>query len=175
MRSKPVMLPVMRSLCRVRKRSMTVLRMRCAKNIMPETVMERLYCGCGQRPRCVDLCCRPRAALHCFAAIVLPLCFVNPHVLGEARRAFYHVPGRVLVRFPHRAGPLLPGRVQLSHVRYHGHDMGTQPYLTDEQVARIRGEEPAFDAECQAGRRESQGGCRARRTDRANRRDRPVV
>jgi len=91
----------------------------------------------------MDLCCRPRAALHCFAAIVLPLCFVNPHVLGEARRAFYHVPGRVLVRFPHRAGPLLPGRVQLSHVRYHGHDMGTQPYLTDEQVARIRGEEPA--------------------------------
>src|SRR3989442_6632030 len=42
MRSKPVMLPVMRSLCRVRKRSMTVLRMRFAKNIMPETVMERL-------------------------------------------------------------------------------------------------------------------------------------
>src|SRR5437660_9529399 len=55
MRSKPVMLPVMRSLCRVRKRSMTVLRMRFAKNIMPETVMERLYFGCGQRPRC-DLC-----------------------------------------------------------------------------------------------------------------------
>src|SRR2546422_3026966 len=52
MRSKPVMLPLMRSLCRVRKRSMTVLRMRCAKNIMPETVMERLYFGCGQRPRC---------------------------------------------------------------------------------------------------------------------------
>src|SRR2546422_9715442 len=52
MRSKPVMLPVMRSLCLVRKRSMTVLRMRCAKNIMPETVMERLYFGCGQRPRC---------------------------------------------------------------------------------------------------------------------------
>src|SRR5205807_5583536 len=94
MRSKPVMLPVMRSLCRVRKRSMTVLRMRCAKNIMPETVMERLYCGCGQRPRCVDLWCRPRAALHCFGATVLPLCFGNPHVLGEARRAFYHVPGR---------------------------------------------------------------------------------
>ena len=44
----------------------------------------------------------------------------------------------------------MPGRVQLGHVRYHGHDMGTQPYLTDEQVARIRGEEPAFDAECQA-------------------------
>src|SRR6266849_5680114 len=42
MRSKPVMLPVMRSLCRVRKRSMTVLRMSFAKNIMPETVMERL-------------------------------------------------------------------------------------------------------------------------------------
>ena len=78
------------------------------------------------------------------------MCFVNPHVLCEARRAFYHVPGRVLVRLPHRAGPLLPGRVQLGHVRYHGHDMGTQPYLTDEQVARIRGEEPAFDAECQA-------------------------
>src|SRR5207245_5888337 len=52
MRSKPVMLPLMRSLCRVRKRSMTVFRMRCAKNIMPETVMERLYFGCGQRPRC---------------------------------------------------------------------------------------------------------------------------
>src|SRR5437879_12671032 len=52
MRSKPVMLPVMRSLCRVRKRSMTVLRMRCARSVMPETVMERLYFGCGQRPRC---------------------------------------------------------------------------------------------------------------------------
>jgi len=29
--------------------------------------------------------------------------------------------------------------VPLGHVRYHGHDMGTQPYLTDEQVARMRG------------------------------------
>src|SRR2546422_6741532 len=66
MRSKPVMLPVMRSLCRVRKRSMTVLRMRFAKNIMPETVMERLYFGCGQRPRCalsvLCVCLGSRAA-----------------------------------------------------------------------------------------------------------------
>ena len=34
--------------------------------------------------------CRPSLLL----PAVLPLCFRNPHVLGEARRAFCHVPGR---------------------------------------------------------------------------------
>ena len=81
----------------------------------------------SSRDLCVDLWCRPRAALHCFGATVLPLCFGNPHVLGEARRAFDHVaPGRSC-----RAGC----RVPLGHVRYHGHDMGTQP-LPDRRVSR---------------------------------------
>ncbi len=43
----------------------------------------------------------------------------------------------------------------LGHVRYHGHDMGTQPYLTDEQVARMRGVAVPHGRWSVAGRRAS--------------------
>ncbi len=74
------------------------------------------------RDLCVDLWW-PLTPPFTPAARSAPLCFGSPHVLGEARRAFYHmagrtysengrVPGRVPVGLPHRGGPLLPGRVQ---------------------------------------------------------------
>src|SRR2546422_10732744 len=94
MRSKPVMLPVMRSLCLVRKRSMTVLRMRFAKNIMPETVMERLYFGCGQRPRCV-LC-----GVSSFALFLLFFCVTLCFCDSQTLRLFRRIRHATLSRLP---------------------------------------------------------------------------
>jgi len=78
--------------------------------------------------------CRPSLLL----PAVLPLCYGNLHVLGEARRAFYHVPGRT-----YSENGRVPGRscragcrVPLGHVRYHGHVMrdAPKPMLTDNQA-----------------------------------------